>query len=175
MKKTVFTLLLMLATAITSQAQSEKLTRTAWTTMLPGEDEIEMVLNFDDDGECYIILTQEDYDDLDDGVAMSVRASLSVPGIYNKEGRNITLSFNKRKAEFNLSYELYGADEQTKKLIDILLEPKLKEMEPEMKADILESVPAYMDDMKVISVNSSRLILGDSTGEKLTFYPTAKG
>lgn len=175
MKKTVFTLLLMLATAIAGQAQSEKLTRTAWSTMLPGDEEMEMVLNFDDDGECYIILTSEEYQDLDDGASITIRQSLSVPGIFNKSGRNITVSFNKRKAEFNLSYDIYGADEQTKNMVKLMLTPELKKMEPEIKQEMLDLVPAFMDDMKVISVNKERLILGDGEGERMTFYPAAKG
>ena len=52
MKKTFFVLTLMIASMVTIQAQN--LTRTAWSTMVPGDQELEMVLNFDDDGECYM-------------------------------------------------------------------------------------------------------------------------
>ncbi len=172
MKKTIFALLLMLASAVTIQAQN--LTRTAWTTMVPGDEELEMVLNFDNDGECYIILTQETFEELEPG-SMTIRVSLSVPGIYNQDGRDITLSFNKKKADFNISYEINGVDRETKAMYEQLMRRELKKMEPQAKRDMLECVPAFMDDMRVISVSKTKLILGDSTGEKLTFYPTAKG
>ena len=163
----------MLASIMSIQAQN--LTNSAWSTMLPGEEEIEMVLNFDDDGECYIILTTEDFEELDANMSLTLRASLAVPGIYNQEGREITISFNKRKAEFSLDYDINGADRQAKALFDSMIKPEIQQMEPDFNNHLLEMVPAFMDDMKVISVSKSKLILGDSTGEKLTFYPTGKG
>ena len=49
MKKILF-LALMMVSMISVQAQY--LTETAWSTMVPGDQELEMVLNFEDDGEC---------------------------------------------------------------------------------------------------------------------------
>ena len=173
MKKTFFALLLMLASVMTIQAQN--LTSTAWSTMVPGDQELEMVLNFDDDGECYIILTTEEFQELQAGMNMTIRSSLSVPGIYNQDGREITLSFNKKKADFSYDIDINGADRQAKALFKSMIEPELKQHEPEMREQMLLMVPSFMYDMKVISVSKKKLILGDSTGEKLTFYPTAKG
>ena len=104
MKKTLFVLALLLASMVTIQAQD--ITRTAWSTMVPGDQEMEMVLNFDDDGECYVILTTEEFQELQAGMNMIIRSSLSVPGIYNQDGRDITLSFNKKKAEFSYDIDL---------------------------------------------------------------------
>ncbi|MBR5085953.1 MAG: hypothetical protein IKX31_02965 [Muribaculaceae bacterium] len=173
MKKTILVLAIMLVSIVSIQAQN--LTNSAWTTMLPGDEEIEMVLNFDDDGECYIILTTEDFEPLDADMSLTLRASLAVPGIYNQDGRDITISFNKKKAEFSLDYDINGADIQAKTLFESMIKPEVQQMEPDFKHHLLEMVPAFMDDMKVISVSKSKLILGDSTGEKLTFYPTGKG
>lgn len=173
MKKTILALTLMLASLVTMQAQN--LTRTAWSTFVPGDEELEMVLNFDDDGKCYIILTHEDFESMDDGTSITVRYSLSVPGIYNKSGREIIMSFNKNKADFDLSYDLNGADYETESLVRTVLEPQLKKMKAEAKAEYLDKVPSYVEDMRVISVSKHKLILGDDTGETLTFYPTAKG
>lgn len=176
MKKTFLTVMLVLTSVLALNAQNlSNLTRTAWSTMVPGDEEMEMVLNFDDDGECYIVLTQETFQDLDDGMSMIIRASLSVPGIYNQEGRDITMSFNKKKADFNLSYELNGADRQTKALFDQFMKSELKKMEPELKQDLLDNVPAFLDDMRVRSVTKSKLILSNSYGDIVEFYPTAKG
>ena len=143
--------------------------------MVPGDQEMEMVLNFDDDGECYIILTTEEFEQLDAGMNMIIRSSLAVPGIYNQDGRDITLSFNKKKAEFSYDIDINGADKQAKSLFKSMIEPELKKMEPEMREQMLLLVPPFMDDMKVISVSKDKLILGDSSGERITFYPTAKG
>ena len=173
MKKTLLTLTLMIASIVSIQAQY--LTATAWSTMVPGDQEMEMVLNFDDDGECYIILTTEEFEQLDAGMNMIIRSSLAVPGIYNQDGRDITLSFNKKKAEFSYDIDINGADKQAKSLFKSMIEPELKKMEPEMREQMLLLVPPFMDDMKVISVNKERLILGDGEGERMTFYPAAKG
>jgi hypothetical protein len=173
MKKSLFVLTLMIASIAMAQAQN--LTATAWSTMVPGDQELEMVLNFDDDGECYIILTTEEFQELQAGMNMIIRSSLSVPGIYNQDGRDITLSFNKKKAEFSYDIDINGADRQAKSLFKSMIEPELKKVEPEMREQMLLLVPPFMNDMRVISVTKNKLILGDSTGEKLTFYPTAKG
>ncbi len=173
MKKSLFVWALMIASIVSVQAQN--LTRTAWSTMVPGDQELEMVLNFDDDGECYIILTTEEFQELQAGMNMIVRSSLSVPGIYNQDGRDITLSFNKKKAEFSYDIDLNGADRQARSLFKSMIEPELKNMEPEMREQMLLMVPSFMNDLRVISVSREKLILGDSTGERLVFYPAAKG
>ena len=142
MKKTLFVLTLMIASMVSIQAQN--LTRTAWTTMVPGDQELEMVLNFDDDGECYVILTTEEFHELQAGMNMIIRSSLSVPGIYNQDGRDITLSFNKKKAEFSYDIDLNGADRQAKSLFKSMIEPELKNMEPEMREQMLLLVPPFM-------------------------------
>jgi hypothetical protein len=170
MKKSLFVLFLLIAATI----QAQTLTNSAWTTMLPGDEEIEMVLNFDDDGECYIILTSETFEDLGDGMNMTMRASLSVPGIFNQDGRDITLSFNKKKAEFVFDHQLNGADSQTRALFNSFVEPELKKMEPELKSHLLEMVPSFIDNMKIVSVSKSKLVVGYNGGN-LTFYPTGKG
>ncbi len=155
--------------------QAQYLTETAWSTMVPGDQELEMVLNFEDDGECYVILTTEEFQELQAGMSMIIRSSLAVPGIYNQDGRDITLSFNKRKAEFSYDIDINGADRQAKSLFKSMIEPELQKHEPEMREQMLLLVPPFMDNMKVISVSKEKLILRDNNGEKLTFYPTAKG
>jgi hypothetical protein len=172
MKKLLF-LALMMVSMISVQAQY--LTETAWSTMVPGDQELEMVLNFEDDGECYVILTTEEFQELQAGMSMIIRSSLAVPGIYNQDGRDITLSFNKRKAEFSYDIDINGADRQAKSLFKSMIEPELQKHEPEMREQMLLLVPPFMDNMKVISVSKEKLILRDNNGEKLTFYPTAKG
>jgi len=172
MKKILF-LALMMVSMISVQAQY--LTETAWSTMVPGDQELEMVLNFEDDGECYVILTTEEFQELQAGMSMIIRSSLAVPGIYNQDGRDITLSFNKRKAEFSYDIDINGADRQAKSLFKSMIEPELQRHEPEMREQMLLLVPPFMDNMKVISVSKEKLILRDNNGEKLTFYPTAKG
>ncbi|MBR5118730.1 MAG: hypothetical protein IK100_08815 [Muribaculaceae bacterium] len=173
MKKTFFVLALMIASMLSVQAQN--LTKTAWTTMIPGDQELEMVLNFEEDGECYIILTIEEFQELEEGMNMIIRSSLAVPGIYDQDERDITLSFNKKKSEFSYDIDITGADSQAKSLFKSMIEPELKKLEPEMKEQMLLLVPPIMNDMKVISVSKNKLILRDSTGEELTFYPAAKG
>ena len=108
-------------------------------------------------------------------MSMIIRSSLAVPGIYNQDGRDITLSFNKRKAEFSYDIDINGADRQAKSLFKSMIEPELQKHEPEMREQMLLLVPPFMDNMKVISVSKEKLILRDNNGEKLTFYPTAKG
>ncbi|MBR5638728.1 MAG: hypothetical protein IKW83_03080 [Muribaculaceae bacterium] len=170
MKKTLFVLTLMLAWVITAQAQN--LTRTAWSTMLPGEEEVELVLNFDNDGECYMILTHEEYDEDSE---MIIRVSMSVPGIYNKEGQDLIISFNKKKADVNIDVDLSNVDPSMRSLMEKMLKPELKKMEKEVKAEMLEMVPAMLDNVKVVQVTPKVLVLGTDDGDTMTFYPTAKG
>ena len=106
---------------------------------------------------------------------MIIRSSLAVPGIYDQDERDITLSFNKKKSEFSYDIDITGADSQAKSLFKSMIEPELKKLEPEMKEQMLLLVPPIMNDMKVISVSKNKLILRDSTSEELTFYPAAKG
>ena len=141
MKKILF-LALMMVSMISVQAQY--LTETAWSTMVPGDQELEMVLNFEDDGECYVILTTEEFQELQAGMSMIIRSSLAVPGIYNQDGRDITLSFNKRKAEFSYDIDINGADRQAKSLFKSMIEPELQKHEPEMREQMLLLVPPFM-------------------------------
>lgn len=170
MKKSLFVLTLMLAWVISAQAQN--LTRTAWSTMLPGDEEIEMVLNFDNDGECYMILTHEE---MDDDTDMCIRISMSVPGIYNKEGQDLIISFNKKKADLNIDVDLSNVDPSTRSMIEKMLKPEIKKMEKELKNEWIEMIPAMMDNVKVVQVTPKVLVLGTDDGETITFYPAAKG
>ncbi|MBR5086449.1 MAG: hypothetical protein IKX31_05510 [Muribaculaceae bacterium] len=168
MKKTLFTILLVMATVVAVQAQN--LTRTAWSTMLPGDEEVELVLNFDDDGECYMILTHEEMEN-----DMIIRMSMSVPGIYDKEGQDLIISFNKKKADINIDVDLSNFDPQTRKMMESMLRPEIKKMEPQLKEEMLDEIPAFLDHVKVVQVNTKVLVLGNDEGDTITFYPTAKG
>lgn len=170
MKKTLFVLTLMLAWVVSAQAQN--LTRTAWSTMLPGDEEVEMVLNFDNDGECYMILTHEE---IDNNTEMCIRVSMSVPGIYNKEGQDLIISFNKKKADANIDVDLSRVDPSLRAMMEKMLKPEIKEMEKDLKTEMLQMIPAMMDHVKVVQVTPKVLVLGTDDGETITFYPTAKG
>lgn len=168
MKKLFFALMLMFASVVALNAQS--LTSNTWMTTIPGEDELVVVMNFEADGTCALVVASEEVEE-DSGMKMTVNVACIVPGVYDLNGNDLLITFDNSNADVNLDYEIEGVDAQTKKMMDAMIKPELEKQKPELKQSILSSIPQF-GAMKVVSVDKEKLVLADGKGVELTFVPT---
>ena len=166
MKKTLFTLMLMLASVMTINAQS--LTSNPWMAVSDELKDAVLMLSFEDDGTCVMVMAGEMVEE-DAGMKMVISMAAKLPGSYILKGKDLTISFDKDKAEFNFDYDIQGVDEQTKKLIDAMIKPELEKQKPEMKK-MLKDAPFFNGEtFKVVSIDNEKLILTDSNGVENVF------
>ena len=168
MKKTFFTLMLMLASALAINAQS--LTGKDWCTMVPDEDgqQIALEMKFENNAACEItIATVQDMKE--SGMKMSIAIELDIPGTYKLDGQDLSVNLNNEKAKNDLDVDIEGVDAQTKAMMIQMIKPELEKGKAEAKKELIKMLP-NMGNMKVVSLDNHRLILADSTGAEMTFY-----
>lgn len=167
MKKTIFTLMLMLASVVVINAQSLNGT---WRTTLPvADEEIPMVLDFADDGSCILgLLISQDMGDA--GMKMILNASLMMPGIYTRNGERLKFTFDRNNAEVEIDYVIDGVDEQTKKMMDSMIKPEIEKMKPDFMKEVLPSIPD-LGEMKIVSLTNESLELAGADGLIMKFEP----
>ena len=98
MKKTLFTLMLMLVSAFVMNAQS--LTAHQWGTKLADDDgkDVLVALAFDKNGACELQVGAE-HQMKEDGVPINILGSVAVPGTYTLNGKDLTMDLNRGQAE----------------------------------------------------------------------------
>ncbi|MBP5688902.1 MAG: hypothetical protein J6X22_09730 [Muribaculaceae bacterium] len=169
MKKTFFTLMLMLVSAVVINAQS--LTSNAWMTVLPIEDvESGLVINFKTDGTCVLAMAFDETEDLGSGMKMTIQMTVMMPGTYTLNDKDLNVIFDRDNAETEIGYEIAGVDDATKKMMDSMLKPELEKQKPELTKQLLGMLPD-MNNMKVVSVSNEKLVLADEGGNEMTFDP----
>ena len=168
MKKTFFTLMLLLASALAINAQS--LTSNPWFTMLEMDgDEAAFVINFDADGTCAIVFGADEVMD-EDGMKMTISMTAMVPGTYKLDGKNLSITLDEAGANVDVDYAIEGVDAATKKMMDAMIKPELEKQKPELKKTVMSGMPK-MGNMKVVSVSKEKLVLADEEGTEMTFMP----
>ncbi len=168
MKKTFFTLMLLLASALAVNAQS--LTSNPWFTMLEMDgDEAAFVINFDADGTCAIVFGADEVMD-EDGMKMTISMTAMVPGTYKLDGKNLSITLDEAGANVDVDYAIEGVDAATKKMMDAMIKPELEKQKPELKKTVMSGMPK-MGNMKVVSVSKEKLVLADEEGTEMTFMP----
>ena len=170
MKKTIFTLMLLFASALAINAQS--LTSNAWFTMidLAEEEKAAFVINFNDDGTCAIAIGADQVMN-EEGMKMTIAMTAKVPGTYTLNGKDLNMNLDNDNATVDIDYEIEGIDASTKKMMDAMIKPELEKQKPEIKKMILGSLPK-MNNLKVVTVSKEKLVLADAaTDEELTFMP----
>ena len=168
MKKTFFTLVLIIASIVTVNAQS--LTGKYWCTMVPDEDgqQLALEMKFENNGACEItIATVQDMKE--SGMKMSFAIELDIPGTYKLDGKDLSVNLNNEKAKIDLDVDIEGVDAQTKAMMIKMIKPELEKGKAEAKKELLKELP-NMGNMKIVSLDNHRLILADSTGAEMTFY-----
>ncbi len=168
MKKSIFTLMLVLASTLAMNAQS--LTGKQWCTKIADEDgqDIALVLNFEKSGSCEVVLAAEQ-DMKEDGVPIEILAGVNIPGTYTVNDKDLKLNLDKGKTTVNIDYEIKGMDAKTKQLMDKQIRAGLDGMKGEVKKFMLEGMP-NLDDMKIVSLDNKKLVVKLSVGAEVTFY-----
>lgn len=168
MKKTIFTLMFVLASTLVINAQS--LTGKQWCTKIADEDgqEIVLILSFEENGSCEVVMAVEE-DMKEDGVPIELYAGVAIPGTYTLNGKDIKLNLNKGKTNVEIDYDIKGMDAKTKSLMDKQIRSEIDGMKGEFKKMMLDGMP-NMDNIKIVSLDNKKLVVTLSVGAELTFY-----
>ena len=168
MKKLLFTLMLMLTSAIVLHAQS--LAGKQWYTKLADEEGTDVVvaLTFDDTGACELMVGSV-YEMKEDGVPIEITGSVTVPGTYSLNDKDLKLNLERGKAVVDLDYEIKGLDAKTKARMDKEIRAEIDGMKNEFKKEMLDGKPK-MHNMKIVSLEKKKLILKDDEGDEIPFY-----
>lgn len=168
MKKTLFTLTLMLVSAFVMNAQS--LTGKQWCTMLTDEDgeNVAVALTFEKSGACELVIAAQQ-EIKEDGVPIDITGGVTIPGTYSLNGKDLKMNLNKAKAEVELDYDIKGIDANTKAMLDKMIRSELNKQKNEFKKELISGMPK-MNNMKVMNLEAKRLILKNDAGDEITFY-----
>ena len=160
--------MLMLVSAFVMNAQS--LTAHQWGTKLADDDgkDVLVALAFDKNGACELLVGAE-HQMKEDGVPITITGSVTVPGTYTLNGKDLTMDLNKGQAEVDFDYEIKGMDAKTKALMDKQIRGELNGMKGEFKKTMLDGMPK-MHNMKIVSLTSKELILKIDNGREMPFY-----
>ena len=168
MKKAVLTLMLTVVSAIFLNAQS--LTGKPWYAKLLDDEGTEIVLTFtfETDG-TYELIVATEYEIKEDNVPINLIGGVAVPGTYTRKGNDLKLKPQRNKAEVELDYDIKGMDAKTKALMDKEIRDEINGLKNEFKNEMLDGLPK-MQNMKIVSLESKRLILKDDAGDEIPFY-----
>lgn len=105
MKRIIFTGMLMLVIALAVNAQN--LVGKQWSTVLNDEDGqgIAVALTFEKNGTCEMLIAAQQ-DMKEEGVPINLIASVTVPGTYKLDGKDLNNQFNNGKAKVDVDYEI---------------------------------------------------------------------
>lgn len=168
MRKTLFTLMLMLVSALAVNAQS--LTGKQWCTMIPDEDgsEIALEMTFENNGACVVkIVAVEEMKEGD--MKMNIGVEVDVHGTYKLNSKDLKIDLAKEKAKVDIDIDIEGVDDQTKAMMTSMIKPELEKGKDEAKKELLKVLPD-LDNATVVSLDNHRLVLADQSGKELTFY-----
>ena len=168
MKKSLFTLMLMLASVIALNAQS--LTGHNWGTKLTDDDgkDVLVVLAFDKNGACELLVGAE-HQMKEDGVPITITGTVSVPGTYTLNGKDLKMDLDRSEAEVDFDYEIKGMDAKTKAKMDKQIRSELNGMKGEFKKTMLDGMPK-MHNMKIVKLTKKELTLQFDNGREMPFY-----
>ena len=159
--------MLMLVTAFAVHAQS--LTGKQWCTVLNDEDGqgIAVALTFENETCEILIATQHDMEE--EGVPITLVAGVTVPGSYKRDGNDLNTRFNNGKAKVEIDYEIKGMDAKTKAMLNKEIKGEINTLKKEFKQVLLDGMPK-MDDLKIVSLDSKRLVVKNDDNQEIPFY-----
>ena len=168
MKKIIFTLMLMLVTALAVNAQN--LVGKQWCTVLNDEDGegIAVALTFEKNGSCEMLIAAQQ-EMKEDGVPITLIAAVTVPGTYKLDGKDLNNQFNNAKAKVEVDYEIKGMDAKTKALLNKQIKGELNTLKAEFKKALLGGMPK-MDNLKIVTLAAKKLVLKNDDNQEIPFY-----
>ena len=168
MKKIIFTLTLLLVTALAVSAQT--LTGRQWCTVLSDEDGegIAVALTFEKNGTCEMLIAAQQ-DMKEDGVPITLIAAVTVPGTYKRDGNNLNNQFNNGKAKVDVDYEIMGMDAKTKALLNKQIKEELSTLKAEFKKALLGGMPK-MDNLRIVKFEGKQLVVKNTDNQEIPFY-----
>ncbi len=140
MKLKLMTMVMAVFLSISAQAQS--LTAKNWfADMSDKENDITLMLTYDDKGGCDAFLRLEDVEEDEEGIKMTIQYNMLFTGTYTLTGKVVKMAFDTANAETKLTFDIEGVDESTKNLMMSLFKPELDKMKPEIEAILIQSLP----------------------------------
>ncbi len=158
----------MLVTALAVNAQN--LVGKQWCTVLNDEDGqgIAVALTFEKNGTCeMLIAAQQDMKGA--GVPINLIASVTVPGTYKLDGKDLNNQFNNGKAKVDVDYEIKGMDAKTKAMMAKEIKGEINTLKTEFRKVLLGGMPK-MDNLKIVKLESKQLVVKNGDNQEIPFY-----
>ncbi len=127
-----------------------------------------VALTFEKNGSCELIVGSE-YQMKEDGVPIEIVGVVTVPGTYSLNGKDLKMNLNRGKAGVEIDYEIKGMDAKTKAKLDKEIRGDLNDLKKDFKKEMLDGMPK-MKNMKVVSLESKKLVIKDDDGDEIPFY-----
>lgn len=157
MKKTFFTLMLILASVVTINAQS--LTGKTWIADLSEDgDKTIANLTFNDDGSMTMKLDVSSVEDAG-GMQMIILVDANVPGTYTLDGDKLSINFDAKKADMKCDVDLKGLDDATKAMYKGMILGEINKQKASLLDEILGSLPFIKSPIMVKSITDTALNL----------------
>ena len=169
MKRTLFTLTLIIASVMAIQAQS--LTGKSWAASLDdGEGhDIKMVMEFENGGECMVaVLAQLPMQE--DGVKINISTDAAIPGSYAVSGKKLEMKLAKSNAKMDINVDMgsSGIPTANRKMAESMMKSELEKQKKELLNEIMEFIP-NLNGATIKTLTDSTLVLVDASGKEMEF------